>query len=380
MASSTRTVGLSLLHLHNWSGTGFYAEQVLEALRTSGSGEFRVVGLSSEGKTCSSDTGLDPEIRNIPAWRLRWPLRALSDWIGSSFGKGIDILHYPSGVGPPTGLRPIVLTLHDVSPFLYPQFFPSPRSIYLRMAITSLVRHASLILVDSLWQKERIEQVFPSSAARIRVLYPTCASVFRESRLPSASIPYPEGDYFLCVGTLEPRKNLGLAIDAWRSHTQVHSLVIVGRWGWMVETLQQQLASLGAYTKQDHYDLWRLPDGREIRRYEFLPTDHLALLYRKALGLIYPSLFEGFGLPVLEAMVSGCPILTSRDSPMEEIAGPAGWYFDPRNSGSLNAALDDFLNNPAERKTRVEAGLGRQKAFSPQTFKEGLLKAYREIP
>lgn len=379
MTTSRRTVGLSLLHLHNWSGTGFYSEQVLEALLSSSSDEFQVVGLRPKEES-QPHVNLRPhEVRSVPSWRLRWPYRALADWIGSSFGKGIDLLHYPSGIGPPTRMIPVILTLHDVSPFLFPQFFPQPRAMYLRLVMSSLVRSVHLILADSHWQAEKISQVFPMAADRIRVLYPTCASVFWEEQAPSIPIPLPEGDFLLCVGTIEPRKNLAVVLENWKLLPQIPNLVFVGRWGWMVETFQRQLSAIGTYVKHEHYDLWRTPDGREIRRYEFLPTEQLAMVYQKALGLVYPSFFEGFGLPVLESLVCGCPILTGQNSPMEEIAGPAGWYFDPWHPESLRGTLEDFLNQPAERKARATLGQARQAQFSPQSFQEGLLRAYREV-
>jgi glycosyltransferase involved in cell wall biosynthesis len=120
-----------------------------------------------------------------------------------------------------------------------------------------------------------------------------------------------------------------------------------------------------------------LPDGRCVRHFGFIPKKQLARLYREAFCLLYPSLFEGFGLPVLEAMMSGCPVVTHRDSAMEEVLGKAGWYFDPaRGVDSLSEILREMSLSVTERNKRVESGRARARDFNEDSLYEGMRSAY----
>ena len=376
MAQDEARIGVSLLHLGNWSGTGFYTEQVIQALHLLGKQGVHGVGLTPPG------VPLDDRIEShsLASVRLRWPFRFGAEVVAGCRGLHLDLIHYPAGLGPPRGDIPLVATIHDVSPFLLTECFPPHKAAYLRMAFTSISRMARLILADSRWQAERISATLNLSLDRIRVIYPSISSVFSPSQDSDSHELLVERPFFLVVGTLEPRKNIPRLLEAWRALKAPHDLVIVGRWGWMYESLRKQLGMAGQYRLEpDGTEIWEIHGGRRVIRKEHLSTRGLADLYRSAEALVYPSLFEGFGLPVLEALSCGCPVLTSWRSPMEEIAGKAGWYFDPEDEDSILSTLRSLLKDPVERKDRVQLGLERARDFSLPCFAEGLLRAYQKV-
>lgn len=222
-------------------------------------------------------------------------------------------------------------------------------------------------------------EVFDIPLHRIRVLPPCIAPVFCLQPGADQSKRRDGRPYFLAVGTLEPRKNIPRLLDAWRALQAPHDLVLVGRWGWMYESLRTRLDMLGQHhIEPDGTETWEFLDERRVIRKEYVPAGELASWYRSAEALVYPSLFEGFGLPVLEAMSCGCPILTSWRSPMEEIAGDSGWYFDPEDEDTLLATLQRFLKDPGERNRRILLGLERAPQFNLARFTEGLYAAYQE--
>ncbi len=376
MPQDEMRIGVSLLHLGNWSGTGFYTEQLLQALHLLENRGIHTVGLSPS-KVPSSE-GI--ESHSVASIRLRWPFRLGAKLIAGCSGLHLDLIHYPAGVGPPRRDILLVATIHDVTPFLHAECLPPHKAAYLRMVFTAVTRVANLILTDSYWQAERIAETLNLSTERIRVLPPCVPSVFSPG--PDSIRMNKPGNrpFFLAVGTLEPRKNIPRLLDAWRTLQAPHDLVIVGRGGWMYESLRKRLDIAGQHKLEpDGTEIWEFHDGRRVLRKEHLPASELANLYRLAEALVYPSLFEGFGLPVLEALSCGCPVLTSWRSPMEEIAGIAGWYFDPEDEDSILSTLRSLLKDPVERKDRVLLGLERARDFSLPSFAEGLLRAYQRV-
>ncbi len=170
----------------------------------------------------------------------------------------------------------------------------------------------------------------------------------------------------LAVGTLEPRKNLGRLLDAYArldaDLRQAHPLVIAGGGGWKNEALLARCAEIGTAYRLE-------PDG----------DADLSLLYSAAAVFVYPSLAEGFGLPVIEAMACGAPVITSNVSSMPEVAGDAAWLIDPLDTEDLRDALDELLAHPDHRQ-RLRA-LGRQRAatFSWAETARRTLALYRRL-
>ncbi|NUN97231.1 MAG: glycosyltransferase family 4 protein [Candidatus Omnitrophica bacterium] len=373
------TVGLSLLYSGNWSGTGYYTDRVAEALAALAEEGIEGLGLGPEN--FPFDQPYPIPLRPVPRLSLRWPFERGATWISRDRTQGVNLLHYPAAVGPPRHDLPIVATLHDVGPFLHPEWFPPLKRLYLCRAIRSVVHHARLVLADTQWQAERIRQVFPECAEKLRVVPPVVSAEFRSSvgDAPPEQSETEQSPFILGVGTLEPRKNIERLIQAWRRSGFEGDLLLVGRWGWKCQGIRRLLDSIGAHSRgESGEDVWTLRYGRRVVRREFLPSAELAGLYRTALCLVYPSLFEGFGLPVLEAMACGCPVAVSRDSAMEEVAGEAAWTFDPTDVESMVTMIEQVSGGEGARTARTRAALEESRKLSPQAFAQVLLKAYRE--
>jgi glycosyltransferase involved in cell wall biosynthesis len=176
------------------------------------------------------------------------------------------------------------------------------------------------------------------------------------------------GGYFLAVGTIEPRKNLPRVIEALqvvRSSGSEAQLVVVGAPGWGQTRLQQQLLS-GAL-------------GPSVRYVGHVPDADLAALYAGAIALVYPSLYEGFGLPILEAMACGCPVITSACGGLAEAAGDAARRVDPRSVPDIAAAMQALLVEPSQRTELARRGQQRATNFTWQRTAEHTLAVYRHV-
>ncbi|OPZ88406.1 MAG: D-inositol 3-phosphate glycosyltransferase [candidate division TA06 bacterium ADurb.Bin417] len=179
-----------------------------------------------------------------------------------------------------------------------------------------------------------------------------------------------EGEYLLYVGTIEPRKNLErllLAFDRVRrlGHRE-YRLVIAGRRGWLCEGFEKTLAGLPAAARE------------MIIRTEYFPKEGLTDLYNLATAFVYPSLYEGFGLPVLEAMACGCPVVTSNTSSLPELAGTAARLADPTEVESIAAAISDVLADPVERERMRREGFRQAERFSWEATARKTLAVYRD--
>lgn len=176
---------------------------------------------------------------------------------------------------------------------------------------------------------------------------PAVKRVRRKYRLP--------GPFILFTGTIEPRKNLIRLIRAYGALPpavkEIHPLVLAGRPGWRYEEIFRTMKEVSGA-------------GGEIRYIEFPPDDDLAVLYATATAFCYPSLYEGFGLPVLEAMQSGTPVITSNISSLPEVGGDAVRYIDPLNTGDITDALGEVLTGAGVRRRLAAAGIKRARLFS----------------
>ena len=157
-------------------------------------------------------------------------------------------------------------------------------------------------------------------------------------------------DYILFVGTLEPRKNISLLIKALSMTKSEIPLILVGWSGWGDKTWWRDITELGL--------------EKRIYTAGYLDEETLACLYSGAKALVYPSMYEGFGLPVLEAMACGCPVICSNTSSLPEVAGTAALFVDPAAPEALARALDEILGDASRRAGLVERGLKRALVFS----------------
>jgi glycosyltransferase involved in cell wall biosynthesis len=218
---------------------------------------------------------------------------------------GSDVLHCPTFRGPfREKTAPLVVTVHDLAVLRHPEWFNRWTSTYSRIAVPRVVRAAARVIAVSEFTKRELESLLGVPKAKIRVVPNAVADVFTPDG------PRAEGDYVLAVGTLEPRKNLeriAQAVDG--------ELRVVGAAGWGGVKPPGNVTWLGD-----------------------IDDEQLAALYRGARCLVYASLYEGFGIPVAEALACGCPVVTSVDSPMAELA-PDAALVDPIDVDSIRDGI-----------------------------------------
>jgi glycosyltransferase involved in cell wall biosynthesis len=219
--------------------------------------------------------------------------------------RGADLLHCPTFRGPFRSRVPLVVTVHDLAVLRHPEWFNSWTASYSRIAVPRVVAAAHRLIAVSEHTRRELEALLDVGDARIRVVPNAVEAPFTPDG------PRAEGDYVLAVGTLEPRKNLNRIAEAVEGELRV-----VGVRGWGGVEPPANVTWLGDVS-----------------------DDELAALYRGARCLVYASLYEGFGIPVAEALACGCPIVTSYGSAMEEIAGADATYVDPTDVESIREAI-----------------------------------------
>ncbi len=255
----------------------------------------------------------------------------------------VDVLHCPTFRGP---LRrpacPLVVTVHDLAVLRYPEAFNMWTRWYSRVCVPRVVTAATRVIAISEFTKSEVVEVLGVPADKVAVIPNGIETVF------TADGPAAEGDYLLAVGTLEPRKNLARVQEA--AAKLGMELRIAGEPGWGNVTAEGWL-------------------GR-------VPDDELAALYRGAACVVYPSLYEGFGLPIAEAMACGAPVVTSRGGATEETAGGAAVLADPLDVGSIARGIEEAL---ARRDELRRLGLERAQAFSWDETARATVAVYREV-
>ncbi|MEI7759665.1 MAG: glycosyltransferase family 1 protein [Thermoleophilia bacterium] len=256
--------------------------------------------------------------------------------------RDLDVLHCPT-MRVPLHARPaVVATVHDVAVLRYPEAFPRWHRQTGRLALHQAVRTADAIVAVSAFTRDELAETLGVSADRVRVIGNGVDSSFTEDG-PAAS-----GDYVLAVGTLEPRKNLTRAVEAARlAGIEVR---VVGASGW---------------------------GGVEVPGWVGRVDDEeLAALYRGARCLVFPSLYEGFGIPILEAMSCGTPVVTSRGGATEEVAGGAAILVDPLDVEAIASGITGAQGRRVELRA---LGLERARASTWQRAADELEALWREL-
>lgn len=271
----------------------------------------------------------------------------------------IDLFHSPDFTLPPVWRARTVLTIHDLSFMRCPECFSKPLLDYLLASVPRAVRRADFILADSASTRHDLAELLGVLPERMAVAYPGVEAHFApvedaatlEARLARYGVERP---YLLGVGTLQPRKNFVRLIRAYHllreRHGIPHRLVIAGAKGWLFEEIEEAIRGL-------HLGEWVKITG-------FIPDEDLPALYQGADVFAFPSLYEGFGIPVLEALACGTPVVTSNTSSMPEAAGDAALLVDPTDVEAIAEALWRLLEDASLRNALRARGFEQVKRFS----------------
>jgi glycosyltransferase involved in cell wall biosynthesis len=264
-----------------------------------------------------------------------WYLAALP--VGA---RGDDVLHCTAHRGPLLSPTPLVVTVHDLAVIRHPETFNRWTRAYSRALLPRLARRATRVIAVSTFTAREAVELLGIDEERVRVIPHGVEPPF-EPHGPAAG-----GDYVLAVGTLEPRKNLPrVVLAAERAGVDVR---VVGAPGW---------------------------GDIDVESEGFVSDDELARLYRGSLCLVYPSLYEGFGLPVLEAMACGTPVVTSASGALAELADGAAVLVDPRDVEAIAAGIREAVSRREELRA---AGLERARTFTWEAAAGATADVYRE--
>jgi len=300
------------------------------------------------------------------AWqRLRLPVPV------EAFCGRLDLFYSPDFVLPPQWAGQRILTVHDLAYLIYPECSVPSLGWYLHRAVPRSIARADLVLADSACTRQDVIRLLKVPPEKVQVLYlgvePTYRPLEGTSQLAAVRTRYSlPGRFLLTVGTVEPRKNLPRLFEALAGlpETLRVPLLVAGKPGWLYEESFAAVERLGL---QD-----------TVRFLGFVPEQDLPALYNLALAVVYPSLYEGFGLPPLEGMACGTSVLTSNVSSTPEVVGEAAVLVDPLDVESIRAGLRTLLSDQDLRTRLRAAGLERAGRFTWEKAARRLLEMMQQ--
>lgn len=300
-----------------------------------------------------------------PSVRILWE-QAIQPWVVGRIG--VELLHGPAFVGPLVSECPLVVTIHDLSFRLYPQGFRTLNRIYLRTFTRWSLRRARRVIAVSESTKCDLIRAYGLPSSKVDVVYNGVDADFQPRPADQveafrAKRGLPE-QFILFVGTLEPRKNVVRLIEAYARLPRTRPpLMLVGGTGWLYDEVLTRVEALNL--------------NSEVQFVGYVPAEDLPWWYNAAGLFVYPSLYEGFGLPTLEAMACGTPVVTSTTSSLPEVVGQAGQLVEPTDVEALAVTMEQVLADAGMRENMRQAGLTQARLFSWRKTAEGTVGSYR---
>ena len=362
--------------VHHRAGLGRYAQELTAALLAVDD-ENEYVAFYNRPAEAELGPPLDrlPHLTtNLPTkpWRMSALLAHLARFPRDRLFPGIDLFHATDHLLPRFSRVKSVFTLHDLVFRFYPEAHKPLNRWFLSLMMPRFLQAADAVIAVSECTKRDAVRLYGLEEVEIPVIYEGVNRGFRPA-LPAAiavarqkySLP---DSFLLCVGTIEPRKNLTSLLEAYRAlmGRGVESrLVIVGKKGWLYEGFFRRLRELGLEDK--------------VIFPGFVADEDLPALYSAADLFVLPSLYEGFGLPLLEAMACGVPVVCSSTSSLPEIAGRAAVMVDPLDVSQLARALERVLEDSDLRASMRQVGLKQAAHFSWERTAKETLAVYRQV-
>ncbi len=336
------------------AGIHLYIEQVLRHLPRNGRMAYTVYTHRLSG--LEDEDGLRLATTNLPtgnrlariAWeQVAWPLHARRD--------RLSLMHSMAFAMPRLAPCPVVVTIYDLSFVHNPDTFPAMQRRYLMAETRHSCEHAARLITISEAGRHDVHAIYGVPLGRIDVATPGVSDAYRP--LPFAEVAAFRrrqelpGRFFLHVGTLQPRKNIPTLLEALALLNRRDApLVLVGGQGWFYEAIYERIRELG------------LTD--QVRLAGYVDDDQLPLWYNAATALVFPSLYEGFGLPIVEALACGTPVIAADSSSLPEAGGDVALYFDARDPAALAGQLAQALDDPAIQARALAAGPAHAAQFS----------------
>lgn len=312
-------------------------------------------------------TPLDVTKKSFYFWHLYLQIKLKRD------NLGLDIIHSPENATPFVKLRSKkVITVHDIIPYLFPETYSIITQLRYKLFFKRTLKTADKIIANSERTKKDLINYFDVPSEKIRVTLLAADEIFKplsHTEVTEVKRRYElEFPFILYVGNLEKRKNIETLIKSYYQIKQRginHKIVIVGKKGWKSDNILAEISHL------------KLQDDIVFTGY--VSDEDLPALYNAASLFVYPSIYEGFGLPPLEAMSCGCPVITSNTSSLPEVVGDGGIMFDPHDIDELANLMYEVLTNNELKDDLIEKGLRRAKMFSWNKCAKETLEVYREV-
>ncbi len=363
------------------TGIGHYAAQLARGLATHS--EIESLRLFSSYRWVDSPEQALAANRGLSRLRERLPFKTLALEAYTQLRAGVfrwrtrrmhdHLFHTPNYVLMPFN-GPAVTTVHDLSYLRYPECHPPERIKFMQWHLPETLRRAQAIITDSAFIRDELVTSLAVDRDHVHVVplgvepgFSVKTSMEVSGFLNKWNLEYKK--YVLVVATQEPRKNLARLAWAYAGLSQAlrsrYPLVLVGARGWLGQDLAAALEPLESCG--------------QVRRLGYVAQEELPLIYAGALGFAFPSLYEGFGLPILEAMASGVPVLTSNVASMPEVAGPDSLLVDPNNIDAIRAGLQRMLEDQEWRERAASSGTVRAQAYSWSRCVAGTVDVYRKV-
>ena len=312
---------------------------------------------------------------------VRYPVHALLSGIlklplpnSRAIARDIDLFHATDHHIPRIHGVPTVATIMDVIPMLHPEWIKNDLRSLKSWLFAAAIRKADHIITISEYSKQDMVEHLKIAPERISVTPLGVEPIYferieAEQRRAVLDKHGLQPGFFLFVGTLQPRKNLLRVLQAFQqlpdAVRKAHPLVIVGRDGWNNEELLPQLHALE-----------QKGEGRWL---SYLPQSDVLTLLQSASALVFASLYEGFGLPVIEAFAAQCPVIASNSTSVPEVSGNAAWPVDPYSVESISAAMQDVLDQSTLREEKIQLGLARAHHYNWNECARQTLDVYRKV-
>jgi glycosyltransferase involved in cell wall biosynthesis len=365
-------IAIDARKLHDY-GIGTYVRNLLRELaRQDGDDHYMLLCRRDDAGFIS---GLGPRFTAVTESARHYSIREQVT-VPLSIGRSrVDLFHAPHYVVSPLMTCPYVVTIHDCIHLRFPQYLPNrAASLYAKTVMTVAARRAKRVLTVSNASKEDILSYLGVPASKVEVIYNALDERLETPPSPDDVVRVRErfqltSPFILYTGNIKPHKNLDRLIEAYsllrpRGFEHV-KLLIIG----------DEISKYPNLRRLVH----RFQLHKHVRFLGFVPDETLAVLYRLAAVFVFPSLYEGFGLPPLEAMAAGTPVITSNVSSLPEVVGDAALLIDPMDPGAIADAMARVLGDEALRASLVCRGHERVKAFSWKRSVARIREVYAEL-